>query len=180
MTSEARLRRIGWIAVLAVCAALYLGLHLKVHSIQSEVVRAERRIVQLEQQTVLLETEFLSRSNQLQLAQWNRVDFGYSAPEASQFITGERQLAMLGDAPVPSRISPSDDGSVQLASYSPAEPAVVDEVPELVSPLTGRPVDPALLAVAERAPRSAPRLAMVMPQGQTRIQLTALAEATIR
>ena len=180
MTSEARLRRIGWIAILAVCAALYLGLHLKVHSVQSEVVRAERRIVQLEQQKVLLETEFLSRSNQLQLAQWNRVDFGYSAPEASQFITGERQLAMLGDAPVPSGIGPDDAGSVQLASYSPDEPALEDETREIVAPRTGRAPEPALLAVAESEPRATPRLAMVMPQGQTRVQLTALAEATIR
>src|SRR5690606_12144894 len=71
MTAQSRIRRIGWIAALAVCTALYLMLHLKVHSVRSEVIRAERQIVALEQQKLLLETEFETRSNQLQLAAWN-------------------------------------------------------------------------------------------------------------
>ena len=86
MSPHARLRRTGWIAALATCTALYLMLHLKVHSVRSEVVRSERQIVALEQQKLLLETEFETRSNQLQLAAWNRVDFGYTAPSAEQFL----------------------------------------------------------------------------------------------
>ncbi len=174
MTHEARIRRIGWIAILAVCAALYLGLHLKVHSVKSELVRAEREIVALEEQNLLLETEFLTRSSQLQLAQWNRVDFGYRPPEASQFISGERQLAMLGTSPA--RPAPGDAGApeIQLASYTPAQAEPRADGP--VSPLTGKPVEVALL-VPEA---SAPRLALVMPQGPTRIQLGALAQAAAR
>ena len=45
MTAQARIRRIGWFAALALCAVLYLMLHLKVHAVHSEVVRAERQIV---------------------------------------------------------------------------------------------------------------------------------------
>ena len=137
MSPHARLRRIGWIAALATCTALYLMLHLKVQSVSSEVVRAERRIVALEHQKLLLETEFETRSNQLQLAAWNRVDFGYTAPSAEQFLENERQLASFGGpratgAPEPIRVAGG------AGSEAPA-------FPQLVSPLTGEPVDEALL-----------------------------------
>ena len=82
MTQQSRLRRMGWIAVLALCTVLYLGLHLKVHAVRSEVVSAERQIVALENQKILLATEFETRASQQQLASWNRVEFGYSAPTA--------------------------------------------------------------------------------------------------
>jgi len=137
MTQHSRLRRIGWIAALAICTALYLTLHLKVHSVRSEVVRAEREIVSLEQRKLLLETEFETRSNQLQLAAWNRVDFGYTAPSAAQFLENERQLASFGSpravgAPEPIRVA--GGAGTPAPSY-----------PKLVSPLTGKPVDEALL-----------------------------------
>ena len=79
MTTQSRIRRIGWLAALALCLALYGVLHFKVHAVQSAVVRAERQIVQLEEATMLLETEYLTRSSQIQLARWNRVDFGFVA-----------------------------------------------------------------------------------------------------
>ena len=196
MTYEARIRRLGWIAIFAVCAALYLALHLKVQSVKSELVLSERQIVALEEQNLLLETEFQTRSSQLQLALWNRVDFGFSPPESSQFIRGEQQLAMLGTmpgGPGPGGSRPGLPGAasadVQLASYSPGDFAAgpADELsepeirpenrPELRSPLTGERIDPALLAAGDRGgERQAPRLAMVMPSGATRIQLSALAD----
>lgn len=173
MTYEARIRRIGWFAALAICTALYLTLHLKVHSVHSEVVQAERRIVALEEQNLLLETEFLTRSSQLQLARWNRVDIGYSAPTAEQFIDGERQLAMLGALPVPGA-----EATIQLAGNSLAEEA--DPNPRLVSPLTGEPLDKALLAREDSGGELAPRLAMVMQEGPTRIQLSAVPGGSVR
>ena len=149
LTPQSRLRRVGWIAMLAVCTALYLTLHLKVHSVTSEVVRAERKIVALEQQKLLLETEFETRSNQLQLAAWNRVDFGYTAPSAAQFLDSERQLANFGipraaGAPEPIRVA--GGAGTEAPSY-----------PRLVSPLTGKPLDDAL--VAPERPLAAARLA---------------------
>ena len=132
LDSRGRLRRIGWIAALALCTALYLMLHLKVHSVQSDVVRAERQIVALEQRKVLLETEFETRSNQLQLAAWNRVDFGYTAPSAAQFLESERQLASFG--------GPRAPPATRIGSGSEAP-----SFPRLVSPLTGDPIDEALL-----------------------------------
>jgi len=174
MTQSARISRIGWLAALAICTALYLGLHFKVQSVASEVVRAEREIVALEKRNMLLETEFLSRSNQAQLAAWNRVDFGYVAPEADQFISAERQLAQFSqprsaDAPAP----------IRLASMTASE-----ETPrfaELVSPLTGNPVDPALIdpAAVVDTSRVSRQIAYVGPQGPMRITLGAVAGAKV-
>lgn len=137
MTAHGHMGRIGWIAALAVCTALYLMLHLKVHSVRSEVVRAEREIVALEQQKLLLETEFETRSNQLQLAAWNRVDFGYTAPTASQFLENERQLANFGGPPA---VGAPEPIRVAGGAGSPAP-----DYPELVSPLTGKVLDEALV-----------------------------------
>lgn len=161
MTQQSPVRRIGWIAALAICTALYLMLHFKVHAVTSEVVRAERQIVALEQQKLLLETEFETRANQLQLAAWNNVDFGYTAPSAKQFLESERQLASFGaprapGAPEPIRVA---DGAADTPEY-----------PKLVSPLTGKPVDEALLEPERASGFDAPRLA----RGAMRIPLGAV------
>jgi hypothetical protein len=161
MTPHSRMRRIGWFAALAVCAMLYLSLHLKVHAVRSDVVRAERQIVALEQQKLLLETEFQTRSNQLQLEEWNRVDFGYTAPSAAQFLDNERQLASFGSpraagAPEPIRVAGVDGDA--------------PEYPKLVSPLTGKPVDEELLEPERRADLTGTRLA----DGAMRIPLSAV------
>jgi hypothetical protein len=160
MTPHSRIRRIGWIAALAVCAMLYLTLHLKVHAVSSDVVRAERQIVALEQQKLLLETEFQTRSNQLQLEEWNRVDFGYTAPSAEQFLESERQLAGFGSPRAPGAPEP-----IRVAGASGEAP----EYPRLVSPLTGEPIEQALLEPERRAELSGTRLA----DGTMRIPLGA-------
>ena len=64
MTQQSRLRRMGWIAVLALCTMCYLALHLKVHAVRSEVVSAERRIEKLSFSdcwpSVVLKTSWIS------------------------------------------------------------------------------------------------------------------------
>lgn len=134
-----RLRKIGWAAVLLSCTAFYLGLHLKVNSVKSEVRQAERRIVALRNDKLLLETEFQTRANQQQLATWNEVDFGYKAPTADQFLEGERQLASFGTprakgAPEPIMVANAPAGGAPAA------------FPSMVSPITGQ-------AVAAEVPR---------------------------
>ncbi|WP_338241063.1 hypothetical protein [Aurantiacibacter hainanensis] len=138
MTPHSRIRRIGWLAALGTCIALYALLHLKVNAVHADVVRAEREIVRLEEQNLLLETEFLTRSSQVQLAAWNRVDFGFEAPRAEQFLESPMQLASFGsprgvDAPAP----------IRLAGMTTGED--MPEFPQLVSPLTGEPVDERVL-----------------------------------
>lgn len=162
MTQQSRLRRMGWIAVLALCTVLYLGLHLKVHAVRSEVVSAERKIVALENDKTLLATEFETRASQQQLASWNRVEFGYSAPTASQFVESERQLAQFGTPRAAGAPEP-----IRVASLATGEDAPA--YPKFVSPLTGRPIDEKLLAPEPR------RVALVASHegGALRIPLAA-------
>ncbi|WP_126172038.1 hypothetical protein [Altericroceibacterium xinjiangense] len=169
MTQQSRLRRIGWFAVLALCTGLYLLLHIQVNAVHSKVVTAERRIVALEQQKMLLETEFQTRASQQQLASWNRVDFGYSAPTADQFIGGERQLAQLGTPPVVGAPDP-----IRLASNDAADEA--PSFPQLVSPITGRAVDEELIE-GERPTREAALSLPFAASGPMRVQLGAVARS---
>jgi hypothetical protein len=128
-----RLRQLGWVVTLALCSALFVGLTFKVNSVRSEVRLAERKIVSLQREKVLLETEIETRASQQQLAQWNAVDFGYQAPGADQYLEGERQLASLGEpravtAPSPIRVARAEDDQRAM------------KLPAMVSPLTGKPV----------------------------------------
>ncbi len=138
-----RLRSIGWAAVLVVCAALTLALTFKVNAVKSQVRLTERKIVAITHQTMLLETEFETRANQQQLSNLNSVEFGYQAPTASQYLEGERQLAVLGKPRGPGAPSP-----IRVASAA----AVTDDslFPAMVSPLTGR-------AMAAELPKGEPK-----------------------
>lgn len=138
MTPYARLGRIGWFAVLAVCTACYLALNFKVHTVSNDVIKSERRIVALKDANMMLQTEFLSRASQAQLAAWNRLDFGYTAPDAQQFLTSQRQLAQFSapdtvGAPAPIELA-SNDASGKAPPF-----------PQLRSPITGKPIDKALV-----------------------------------
>jgi hypothetical protein len=131
IASRASLRGIGWAALLGLfCAALF-GLSLKVNALKAEVRQTENRILALRRETLYLETEYETRANQQQLAAWNAVDFGYQAPTAGQYFENERQLAALGKPAGPGAPAP-----IRVAA-APSEPAAL---PELVSPLTGKPL----------------------------------------
>jgi len=115
MMNSSQARSLGWAAVLASCLAIVTVLSFKVHAVKSEVLLAERQLIALEREKMLLETEFETRASQRQLAEWNQVEFGYDAPRAGQFLDGERQLASLGevrgpDAPNPIRMARADAG----------------------------------------------------------------------
>ncbi|WP_432200949.1 hypothetical protein ACRAQ7_01450 [Erythrobacter sp. W53] len=105
-----RMRQIGWLVVLGIAFSLFLALTFHVNAVKSEVRLAERQIIALERQKMMLETEFQTRASQRQLANWNAVEFGYSAPRANQYLEGRRQLAKLGTprapgAPEPIRVA---------------------------------------------------------------------------
>ena len=115
MMTTTQAKQLGWAAVLAICLALFVVLSLRVQAVHSEVLLAERQIVALKRQTLLLETEFETRASQRQLAGWNAVEFGFEAPRADQYLDGERQLAALGQplgpgAPSPIRVARADIG----------------------------------------------------------------------
>ncbi|PKP65564.1 MAG: hypothetical protein CVT85_05720 [Alphaproteobacteria bacterium HGW-Alphaproteobacteria-7] len=124
MISSTQARSLGWMAVLAVCFALVVILSFKVHAVKSQVLLAERQVIALQRETLLLETEFQTRASQRQLATWNTVEFGYAAPRAGQFLDGERQLASLGqrpgpNAPAPIRLARADIPDGSLAAEAP-------------------------------------------------------------
>lgn len=137
MVSRSRVHQLGWMVLLAVCLGLFLALSFRVHAVNSEVRLAEREIIKLRRETLMLETEFEVRANQRQLAEWNTVDFGYQAPRADQYLAGERQLAALGMPSLPG--APSPIRVARLTIEDPASPPQGER--EMVSPLTGRPVE---------------------------------------
>ncbi len=126
-----RIRSIGWVALLVICAALTLVLMVRVNAVKSEVQLAQRQVNALKQEKLILETEFLTRASQQQLRNLNAIEFGYAAPTAGQYLEGERQLAALGkvrgpDAPTPIRVASAAEA---IGDQSPIQ--------AMVSPLTG-------------------------------------------
>jgi hypothetical protein len=132
IVSRHALRGIGWAAVLGVCFVLLFALALRVNALKSEVRLTERKILALKRETLYLETEFETRANQQQLAQWNAVEFGYVAPGAGQYLENERALASLGKAAGPGAPAP-----IRVAAAVARPPGVM---PTMVSPLTGKPL----------------------------------------
>jgi hypothetical protein len=125
-----RLNTIGWGFALAICIALVFALTFRVNAVKSQVRLADRKIAQLHQEKMFLETEFETRASQQQLKTFNDLDFGYAAPTADQYLESERKLASLGkarspDAPEPIRVA-SADGIPTLR----AMPAVVAPLAE--------------------------------------------------
>ena len=130
-----RLRQVGWALALALCVALFLALTFRVNAVKSEVRLAEREIIAVERQMLILEVEFETRASQRQLSDWNRIEFGFVPPGPGQIMDGRRQLAALGsgtgpNAPSPIRVAmaqPVEDDSL-LAEWLDSEGDDADEV----------------------------------------------------
>jgi len=144
MMTSTQARSLGWAAVLGICLAAVVVLSFKVNAVRSEVLLAERQLIALQRETLLLETEFETRASQRQLAEWNAVAFGYAAPRAGQFLDGERQLASLGEVRGPDAPSP-----IRLASADAAEVVAADA--PMRSPVSGEKVTLASAAAEKDA-----------------------------
>ncbi len=134
-----RLQSIGWFTLLALLAVFTGSLVLRVNAVKSQVQISQRRILALKRENEFLETEYETRANQQQLAGINDLDFGYKAPESGQYLTSERQLAMIGkprglDAPEPVEVASAD------------EPGATSGLGGLVPSLASRLVTPAMAA----------------------------------
>lgn len=133
ITAGSRIRQMGWAAVLAACIALFALLSFQVQTVRSEVLLAEREIIALERNVLMLETEFQTRASQRQLAEWNTIELGYKAPRADQYLESNRHLAKLGQDAAPGAPAP-----IRVAR---AELTAADQAPrDMVSPITGQPV----------------------------------------
>lgn len=131
IAAGSRLRQIGWAVVLSVCVTGFVLLTFRVNAVKSEVRLAERELIALEREKVMLEIEFETRANQQQLADWNRLEFGYRAPQADQYLENERQLASLS---VPRSIDAPDPIRVAQTAGETEEAGLI----AMVSPLTGK------------------------------------------
>jgi hypothetical protein len=159
-----RLRSMGWIATLVVCAALVMVLAFRVNALRSQVHQSQARIIALRQETMYLETEFETRANQQQLKAWNDVEFGYAAPTAAQYLDNERQLASYAKpiepgAPAPIRVASADDSAVVY--------------PAMVSPMTGKPA----AGDGDRATSAASDDSGAKPAARTKVAVAALGMA---
>ena len=112
MTNRNRFHSVLWTGAMGVSGAICFALMLQVTAVKSDIADAERQITAVEEEIATLETEFQTRARQQQLARWNEVDFGYVAPDASQFISDSTQLAALGK---PLDIVPAGAGDVLMA-----------------------------------------------------------------
>ena len=92
-----RAEGIGWLALVFGVAIMLYPLSLSVASLRSDLARTDDRIVAVKKDIRYLETEFSARANLLQLEHWNKLEFGYVNPTASQYLDGERALANLGE-----------------------------------------------------------------------------------
>jgi len=91
-----RLEGIGWLALVFLVAILLYPLSLSVATLRSDLARTDHKIVEVKKEIRYLETEFSARANLRQLEHWNKLEFGYASPRASQYLDGERALANLG------------------------------------------------------------------------------------
>lgn len=91
-----RLEGIGWLALVFLVAILLYPLSLSVATLRSDLTRTDSKIVSVKKEIRYLETEFSARANLRQLEHWNKLEYGYVSPKASQYLDGERALANLG------------------------------------------------------------------------------------
>jgi hypothetical protein len=91
-----RLEGIGWLALVFVVAILLYPLSLSVATLRSDLTNTDKKIISVKKEIRYLETEFSARANLRQLEHWNKLEYGYSSPKASQYLEGERALANLG------------------------------------------------------------------------------------
>ncbi|SIO11193.1 hypothetical protein SAMN02745824_2990 [Parasphingorhabdus marina DSM 22363] len=94
-----RLEGIGWLMLVCLVAILLYPLSLSVASLRSDLARTDQKIVSVKREIRYLETEFGARANLRQLEEWNKLEYGYVAPKAAQYLEGERALANLGGEP---------------------------------------------------------------------------------
>lgn len=92
----ARLKSIGWLALVFCVAILLYPLSLRVATTRSDLLRVERQILTAKKDISFLEAETRTRASLAQLEDWNRLLYGYQAPAPRQYVEGERALAELG------------------------------------------------------------------------------------
>ena len=183
-----KLQGIGLVLLVLIFAMMLYPVSLKVAATRSELTRIERDIVQARDNIRYLESELAVRASMRQLEQWNADTFGYSAPDASQYLENERQLASLDR--LPRARGANEVAPVLMAMVSPvAVPAAPKQSPVASEPAATQPAaakpaaaKPVLLAQADTGVRSdvTPRMAPTRRREQLKlIEDQLLAESTL-
>lgn len=94
-----KLQGIGLVLLVLIIAMMLYPVSLKVAATRSELARITKQIDRTRDNIRYLESELAVRASMRQLEQWNADSFGYSAPDASQYLANERQLASLDGLP---------------------------------------------------------------------------------
>lgn len=179
-----KLQGIGLVLLVLIFAMMLYPVSLKVAATRSELTRIERQIDRTRDNIRYLESELAVRASMRQLEQWNADTFGYSAPDAAQYLESERQLASLDR--LPRARGAGEVAPVLMAMVSPvAVPAAPKESPVAAKPATTKPVvaaKPVVLAQADTGVRSdvTPRMAPTRRREQLKmIEDQLLAESTL-
>ncbi len=90
-----KLQSFGLILLVTAALLAVYPLSLQVASTRSELRQAERDVATTRRRIRMLEGEIAVLANLSQLERWNRDSFGFLAPEAGQYLAGERALANL-------------------------------------------------------------------------------------
>jgi len=180
-----KLQGIGLVLLVLIFAMMLYPVSLKVAATRSELTRIEKQIDRTRDNIRYLESELAVRASMRQLEQWNADTFGYSAPDAGQYLENERQLASLDR--LPRARGANEVAPVLMAMVSPVGTPAVSAPKE--SPAAGKPAavkhvtaKPVVLAQADTAIRSdvAPRMAPTRRREQLKmIEDQLLAESTL-
>jgi len=175
-----KLQGIGLVLLVLVFAMMLYPVSLKVAATRSELTRVEREIDRARDNIRYLESELAVRASMRQLEQWNAEAFGYSAPDAGQYLASERQLASLDR--LPRARGANEVAPVLMAMVA---PVAVPDAPK-ASPVADKPAvaaaKPVVLAQADSGVRSdaLPRMAPTRRREQLKmIEDQLLAESTL-
>ena len=175
-----KLQGIGLVLLVLIFAMMLYPVSLKVAATRSELTRVEREIDRARDNIRYLESELAVRASMRQLEQWNAEAFGYSAPDAGQYLSSERQLASLDR--LPRARGANEVAPVLMAMVSPvAVPAAPKASPVAAVP-TVAAAKPVVLAQVESGVRSdaLPRMAPTRRREQLKmIEDQLLAESTL-
>ncbi len=175
-----KLQGIGLVLLVLLFAMMLYPVSLKVAATRSELTRVEREIDRARDNIRYLESELAVRASMRQLEQWNAEAFGYSAPDAGQYLSSERQLASLDR--LPRARGANEVAPVLMAMVS---PVAVPAAPK-ASPVADKPAvaaaKPVVLAQVDSGVRSdaLPRMAPTRRREQLKmIEDQLLAESTL-
>lgn len=155
-----KLQGIGLVLLVLIFAMMLYPVSLKVAATRSELAQIDKRIGQARDNIRYLESELAVRASMRQLEQWNVESFGYSAPNADQYLANERQLASLDR--LPRARGANDVAPVLMAMVSPvAQPQATAPKPATVIP-TASAAEPARPRAAKAEPKP-----VVLAQAET-------------